>query len=135
MKCIIILLFFTTLSCSINRADIKGTYLKCNNQNLKDTLVLNADGSYDRRLYSAEGKLVFKNKSNWILKDKRLVLKNFLKDDDDAAYSEIKETFSEKSFSQYKKLLMDISLPLEIRNDTIFIDLDIDLNIYYKKIN
>ena len=134
MKNIFILLAVLTLSCSINKTSLKGTYLKCNNQNLKDTLILNDDGTYIRKLYSNSNKLVFKNVSSWKLNKDRIILKDFLKDEDDISYSEIEEVFSEKIFVQYQKYLMTVSLPLKIEEDTIFISIDQDLKAYYKKI-
>ena len=134
MKYIFILLAVLTLSCSMNKTSLRGTYLKCNNKNLKDTLILNDDGTYIRKLYSNSNKLVFKNVSSWKLNKDRIILKDFLKDEDDISYSEIEEIFSEKMFVQYQKYLMTVSLPLKREEDTIFISIDQDLKAYYKKI-
>jgi len=131
---IFILLAVLTLSCSINKTSVKGTYVKCNNHNLKDTLILNDNGTYLRKLYSNSNKLVFRNISSWELNKDRIVLKNFLKDEDDISYAEIEEVFSEKIYFQYQKYLMIVSLPLKKEGDTIFISIDQDLNAYYKKI-
>lgn len=134
MKKIFMLLALVILSCSINKTSIKGTYLKCNNHNLKDTLVLNVDGTYHRKIYSNSNKLVFENVSSWTLKENRIVLKDFLKDEDDISYTEIEEVFSKKMYGQYQKFLMTVSLPLKREENTIFISIDQDLNAYYKKI-
>lgn len=134
MKKIFFLLVLIILSCSINKTSVKGTYLKCNNHNLKDTLVLNIDGTYHRKLYSNSNKLVFENVSSWTLQENRIVLKDFLKDEDDISYTEIEKVFSEEMYSKYQKFLMTISLPLKREDGTVFISINQDLNAYYKKI-
>lgn len=127
-KIIVAFTFLFCFSCSqVTTNNITGTYTIVND-NFIDSLLIKKDGTYERIIYSSSGKLIYKNISNWQLDDERVLLRKFLFFNED-----ISVITENKDYSKYEKFLIDSSLPINVINDTIRIDLNSAFNIYYKK--
>lgn len=133
-KLFTLILCTLVIACSLREDNIIGVYTKSGNVNLIDTITINSDGSYNRVLYSKSKTLIFKNRATWSFENDRIVLDDFLKDDDSISFQTIKEPFPINSLPQYKELLMNVSLPVEKIEDRIVIYLDQDLNLFYHNV-
>jgi len=85
MKLFIIALLLILLSCNNLNRNFKGIYIIndiTKGANIKsDTLIINSDSTYIHILYSPIDEcLIYKNRGNWFLTDKYIVLQDFKND-------------------------------------------------------
>ncbi len=60
-----------------------GTFTAPRNINSRDALVLEEDGRYTRTLHRSDGTFVYRRTAQWSYEDGRILLKDFLVDDDE----------------------------------------------------
>lgn len=81
---LVILVLFSLSACSVNEKDVVGLYTIKGLSNNIDTLRILSNGKYSRVLYSrTDGRLLFQNSNEWKYVANRLVLRDYLLDEDE----------------------------------------------------
>ncbi|WP_300688380.1 hypothetical protein [Chryseobacterium sp.] len=114
----------TTISCSINKKDLLGTY-SFTGKNIIDSLIIKED-IYIHKIYNKNSELMYQAKDNWSFAKDRINLEEFYNNED----NELQEPLSN---TDAKKFLMLASYPIYRQNDQIIIEVHADENIVYKK--
>lgn len=125
---IVIIISFSLISCNIffNKKELYGTYETINFKNTIDTLVLREGNTYYHSIHNVkEKRLIFYNNGRWALKNNRLYL--------------YKTFFTEDNRYEIPIVKFDDVLGTQIFNlkrskGKIILEMDYDLDQYYKKI-
>lgn len=100
--CFMFLTFITFIGCNISSSQMEGVYVAKNLVNHVDTLRILSNGTYVKNLYRKDdNSLIYRNTGKWKFKEGRVILENFLLDED--------EDWS-KDFDRFEDVLITSSL-------------------------
>ncbi len=111
-------LFFT--SCSFDKEDLVGMYIRNDNMNVIDTLVLYQNGTYSQLIYASNDSLLYANEGKWKLAENRITFQSFVLDKPNSV-----------SFSAWQDVIMTVSFPIERKEDKACIIINSDLGKFY----
>ncbi len=122
-------LFITILffSCGVDKSKVNGLYVIVNNENTIDSLILMNRFRYERKIYTSNGRFIYKNSGKWKIENgSRIEFSNFFIDRD-LVYSE--------DYYVNEESLMYVTFEIEkiFSNVKIFSNINLK-NSYYLKV-
>jgi hypothetical protein len=111
----------------VNKNEVPGTYAVQGLRHHLDTLRVLPNGSYERTLRSkAAGHVLFRNRSTWTYAGSRLILHDYLLDED--------EDLGPKTMSDLGAMTCDLPVEKRLNKIVIYYREDGNDSFYYKKL-